>query len=303
MDILLYLKLVWTYTTPYIAIIITISTLVGVLGLFLGVYLLWLEWRKYKNAIKLNRSEELVKNFQNTRVVLNPYLKDGLKLEVESYPTELIKHLKDDAYKDKKAKEKRNSSVIELIEIRNFFIDKLHNEELRIFYSDLQKKILDLIKQRNFIKCDTSRSTEGQINFFNEEGIELDVLRIIIASYPATPMSLSFQIRSYDNFKELFCINTSNPWINSDSKYEKELEDIGKELTTIFNDAIDKHFYLFSWYYREITDFQTHINEKLKQITDKMKVGKPLAGKCDECPSLGGFWRYKWQQFIKKYLP
>jgi hypothetical protein len=286
-------KIFWSFILYIIGSIFTVATLVWVVRM-------WRGWTKYKKAVKFDHSKELFKDLQNPVVKLNPYLKDGLKLEVEPYPDEIIEHLKDDAYKDKKAKENRNISVIEIIETRDFYIDKLHNEELRILYSDLQKEILDPIKQRNFIKCDTSRSTDGQINFFNKETIELDILRVIIASYPDAPKSLSFQIRSYDNFKEFFCINTSNPWIISDTKHEKKLKELDNLLPTIFDDAIKRKFGLIVWYYNEINEFQICISEKLKQIHESTK-STFLKGKCKKCPKEDSLWRYTWQR-IDKYL-
>lgn len=289
----LILGIIWDLIVYFIGGLFTLGTVIGVFKLLRG-------WSKYKKEVQLNHSKELVKDFQNIKVTLNEYLKDGLKLEVKSYPTELIEHLKDDAYKDKKTDEMGDKSIIENIKRRDFYINKLHNEELNVFYNGLQDEIINYIKQ-TFIESDTSRSMKGQINFFNKEIIKIDILRVIANSYPATPESLSFEVRSYDNFCSLFFKLTSNDWIVSDNEYKKELKEIGKQLTTIFDEAINKKFYLFFWYYSKIAEFQTIINGKLNAIIDNIKLEIPLKGKCKKCSKKGGFWRYTWQR-IDKYL-
>jgi len=236
------------------------------------VLFIWLFQIRYKN--KLTHLRDLFKDFQYLAVNLSPYLIDGLKLEVNSYPKEINEHLRDDAHKD----------VTETSERINVYI-KLHNEEAREFYSGLQDDIINYIKQRNFIECDTSSSTEGQINFFNKESIKLDILRVMINSYPAVPESLSFEIRSYGDFNSLFCKNTSNSWILSDNERKEELKEIEKGLILIFNNTIRKFkFKLLLCYYDEIKTYQTSINKELKQIIDEIKIGTtPLKSKCSKC--------------------
>lgn len=278
-----YMRIIWNYIVYIIGSILT--------GIFVWVISMYRGWKRYTKELKLSHSIELIKDFQCPEVTFNHFLKDGLKLEVKPYPNELIEHLKDDTYKDKKAKEKRDSSLIEIIERRDFYINKLHNEELKAFYDNLQDDIITCIEKRNFIKHDNSRSSVGQINFFNKETIELDIIRVIQNNYYALE-SLKFKINLHDNFNDLALQNNSNPWVISDNEHKKELEDVENELTTIFDEAINKKFYLFLWYYHEITEFQTLINEKLKKIIDEMMTGNPLKSKCTKCPKGCSFGQY-----------
>lgn len=133
-----------------------------------------------KKTKLIEHSMELVKDFSNivnSEVDLYLY-KHIFKLEVKPYPKEFNEHLKNDVYKNI-----RNS-----IERRDFYINKVHNEEANVFCIDLKNNIINCIEQRNFINLDLVSSSVGQKRFFNKETIELDILRAIHNNYQ--PLSL-----------------------------------------------------------------------------------------------------------------
>lgn len=240
--------------------------------------MLLLGWYKYKKAVKIHHSKELVKDIQYPEVTLSQE-KGSLKLEVKPYPDEISSHLVDDTYKN----------ISAIIKVRDFYIIKLHNEESKVLYNDLKDNILSCIKHRNFIN--------------NKEAIELDILGVVRNNYHAAE-SLSCRIDSHNKSHLLYCNHSQNIWVISDNK--KELEELKNELIKIFNDAIQRQkFELLLWYYSEIREYQTHINEKLKQLINEVnneKVGVPLEGKCKKCLKEDTLLEYTWQ-YIKKFLP
>lgn len=234
-------------------------TLIGIL------IFIWLLQIRNKN--KLKHSEDLVLNFQNPEVRFNQ-VKGSLALEVILDSDEINEHLRD-AYID----------INKMIERRNIYI-KLYNQELKEFYSDLQENILRCIEKK-FIKYDYSRSGVGQINFFNTESIESDILGIIRRNCQSP--ELSFRINPHDRFYDLVCTYNQNIWIISDNI--DELKKTEKNIINTFNNTIKTKlkFKLLLCYYDKIR-VQTSINKELNQIIDSIRNrATPLKGKCSKC--------------------
>lgn len=270
MGLKLMLKSVWTFIYPYVGSILTVGT--GIWGVSM-----WRGWLHYKKELKINHSKELVKNFQNQKVTLD-LVKDSLKLKVKSYPEEINSHLEDDVYKDLK----------KIIKRRNDYI-KLHNEELNVFYSDLNVDIIKYINQKNFIEFDNSRSSEGQETFFNKDTIEVEIIKAIFNNYN-TLYPISFRIELHDNYYYLYCTINNNIWFMCDDK--EKLNEIEKLIIITFNNAIQRKLWLLLGYYGEIEALQSTINTKLKQTS-------LLKGKCIKCPKENTFFQYLWQRIDK----
>ncbi|MFA4958140.1 MAG: hypothetical protein WC556_14320 [Candidatus Methanoperedens sp.] len=219
---------------------------------------------------KMEHSEHLVKDFQNSEVTFNPYLKDGLKLEVKPlYSKEINEHLEDDAYKDIKENIKRRDSYI-----------KLHNEELKEFYGDLSGNIIKGITEQRDI-------------------IEPNILKCISNNYQSLE-SIPLKIYSHDGFHDLICSYNNTIWVESNDK--NELEEFKKESIRIFDDAIQRKFKfeLLLCYHTKIQAYQSCINRELNRIIDEIKTGTtPLKGKCTKYSKEDSFGRYVWAAYVQ----
>lgn len=278
MSLELVLEGLWDYR-KYIPISLIVSFLIGVVNLLLG-------WYKHNKELRLNHSRDLVKNIQNPHIFLNRE-KKNLILEVRQCSDNLNEHLGDATYKDEK----------KLIERRDFYVNKLHNEELNEFCSELNDSIFYYIKQRNYTEYDFSRPSMEQTDYFNKETIELDILQIVINNHGAsTPISFTIQ---HHNLYYLYY--GGSIWVAGDD--ERKLKEIAAALTKEVNGAFKrKTFELILWYHSEIKEYQTHINEALEQLINKVEVGVPLKGKCKKCPKEDTLLEYIWQ-CIKRFLP
>lgn len=270
----------WTALVIWVGSIVKVNSLWMLIFYILAGVLLFIGRLKIVYDNKIQHSEDLIKDFQNQKVVFNTFLINGLKLEVKPYSNEIIEHL--DAYKD----------IKENIEKRDIYI-KLHNEELKVFYSDLKDDLINYIiqQQEQHLLRDFNK---------NKEQIELDILGVILNNY-YTLMSLSFYIDSHDNNSYfLKSYYNSSIWGVNDNK--KDLEDIGKEITKKFDNAITRKFKfkLLLCYYNEIKAYQTDIDKKLNRIIDEIRTGIiPLKGKCTKYSKEDSFGWYVWAVYIQ----
>lgn len=252
---------------------------------------LFFGWRKYKKALKLNHSKDLVKELRvNSEVVFSQ--KDiSFKLQVEPYSKEINEHL-EDGYKD----------IHEIILRRDFYIDKLHNAELHEFLNKLNSKIMDELTQKS--------PTISEWDEFSEQPKPKKYYTKYLKSEVGA--FVQFRYENYYTKRDPFALNIGKNGIWNELKLvrtlvasddDKEIQEIREMIIKNFNVAINSNWFkLLMWYLDNIREYHTEIKEKLNKIIKDAGSDISLEGKCKKCPKEDSLLEYTWQ-CIKKFLP
>lgn len=290
MDLKLVLEELWSLR-KYIPISLLLSFLVGVIKLLLG-------WNKYKKEIKLNHSKDLIKELKMvSKVVFSKDDKTDLKLFVEpesdipldnkSYSEEVNAHLEDSVYKD----------IRELIDRRDFYINKLHNTELQEFLNELNLKIMRELTQKipNIPEWDEFSGQPKPKKYYtkylkSEIGVRI---QFYYENYYGKRDLLSLNIQKNGVWNEL---RITNLLVSSDDY--AEIQEIKKMIEKNFNIAINSGcFKILKHYLDNIIKYHNCIEKELNKLMGDVDSGTPLKGHCNKCPIGDSLWQY-----TKKYL-